>query len=89
MKTEILVMIGESELQPAAAFNAALATNDRVKCLFSLLRMALDHAEHNEHPAATPKRNACGVDDPDLDGAVASACKVRKACRGQGAQPCP
>jgi uncharacterized protein Yka (UPF0111/DUF47 family) len=87
MKTQILAALGESELQPAAALNAALAANDRVKYLFSLLQMALDHAEHPEHPAATLKRerNACGVDDPDLDDAVASARKVGKACRVQGA----
>jgi uncharacterized protein Yka (UPF0111/DUF47 family) len=87
MKTQILAAIGESELQPAAALNAALAANDRVKYLFSLLQMSLDHAEHPEHPAATLKREriACGVDDPDLDGAVASARTVGKACRVQGA----
>ena len=87
MKTQILAAIGESELQPAAALNAALAANDRVKYLFSLLQMALDHAEHPEHPAASLKRErtACGVDDPDLDGAVASARTVGKACRVQGA----
>ena len=86
MKSQILAAIGESELQPAAALNAALAANDRVKYFFSLLQMALDHAEHPEHSAATLKRerNACGVDDPDLDGAVASARKVGKACRVQG-----
>ncbi|MBB4196655.1 uncharacterized protein Yka (UPF0111/DUF47 family) [Rhodoblastus sphagnicola] len=88
MKAQILAALGERELQPAAALNAALAANDRVKYLFSLLQMALDHAEHPEHPAATLKRerNACGIDDPDLDGAVASARKVGAKCRVQGAR---
>ena len=87
MKTQILAAIGESELQPAAALNAALAANDRVKYFFSLLQMALDHAEHPEQPAATLKREriACGIDDPDLDGAVAAARRVGKACRVPGA----
>jgi uncharacterized protein Yka (UPF0111/DUF47 family) len=88
MKTQILAAIGESELKPTAALNAALAANDRVKYFFSLLQMALDHAEHPEHPAATLKREriSCGVDDPDLDSAVASARKFGKACRVQGAE---
>jgi len=37
MKTQILAAIGETELQPAAALNAALAANDRLKYAFSLL----------------------------------------------------
>ena len=66
MKTQILAAIGEKELQPAARLNAALAANDRVKYAFSLLQMALAHAEHPEQPAATLKREriACGIDDP-------------------------
>ena len=87
MKTQILAALGESELRPAAALNAALAANDRVKYLFSLLQVALDHAEHPAHPAVTLKRerNACGIDDPDLDAAVASARMVGTKCRVQGA----
>jgi uncharacterized protein Yka (UPF0111/DUF47 family) len=87
MKSQILAAIGESELQPAARLNAALAANDRVKYYFSLLQMALGHADHPEQPSATLKREriACGVDDSDLDGAVASARMVGKASRVQGA----
>ncbi len=87
MKTQILAAIGESELQPAASLNAALAANDRVKYYFSVLQMALAHAGHPEQPAATLKREriACGVDDSDLDGAVASARMAGKTCRVQGA----
>ena len=75
MKTQILAAIGESELQPAARLNAALAANDRLKYAFSLLQMALGHAGHPEQPAPTLKREriACGVDDPDLDAATAGA----------------
>ena len=87
MKTEILAAIGEDGLQPAASLNAALAANDRVKYAFSLLQMALAHAEHPEQPAATLKqeRIGCGIDDPDLDTVVAGARMVRKACRVAGA----
>jgi hypothetical protein len=35
-------------LQPAAALNAALAANDRVKLLFTLLQFALAHAKNPE-----------------------------------------
>ena len=87
MKTEILAAIGEDGLQPAASLNAALAANDRVKYGFSLLQMALAHAEHPEQPAATLKREriGCGIDDPDLDTVVAGARMVGKACRVAGA----
>ena len=80
MKTQILAAIGESDLQPAARLNAALAANDRVKYAFSLLQMALAHAEHPEQPAPTLKREriACGVDDPDLDACVAAARMVEE-----------
>jgi len=86
MKTQILAAIGEKELQPAVCLNAALAANDRVKYAFSLLQMASDHAEHTEQPAATLKREriACGIDDPDLDTAVAGARIVGKSCRVAG-----
>ena len=56
MKTQILAAIGAKELQPAASLNAALAANDRVKYVFSLLQMALAHADHPDQPATTLKR---------------------------------
>lgn len=88
MKTQILAAIGESELRPAARLNAALAANDRVKYAFSLLQMALAHAEHPEQPAPTLKREriACGVDDADLDAMVARSRKEGKLCRAPGAR---
>ena len=52
MKAEILVAIGETELQPASS----LAANDRVKYVFSLLQMALAHADHPDGNPATLKR---------------------------------
>jgi hypothetical protein len=52
MKTRILAAIGEPQLHPMASLNAALAANDRVKFRFSLLQMALSHAEHPDRDAA-------------------------------------
>jgi uncharacterized protein Yka (UPF0111/DUF47 family) len=87
MKTQILAAIGEAELQPAASLNAALAANDRVKYAFSLLQMALAHADHPEQAAATLKREriACGIDNPDLDAVVAGARMAGRNCRVPGA----
>jgi hypothetical protein len=45
MKSQTLAAIGEHGLQPAAPLNAALAANDRLKYAFSLLQMAMSHAE--------------------------------------------
>jgi uncharacterized protein Yka (UPF0111/DUF47 family) len=87
MKTQILAALGENGLQQATALNAGLAANDRVKYAFTLLQMAIDHAQHPEQPAVTLKRErlACGIDDTDLDSAVAGAREVGKACRIPGA----
>jgi hypothetical protein len=87
MKTQILTAIGETGVQPAARLNAALAANDRLKYVFSLLQMALTYAEHPDQPAATLKREriACGIDDPALDTVVAGARMVGKSCRVPGA----
>jgi uncharacterized protein Yka (UPF0111/DUF47 family) len=87
MKTQILAAIGETGLQPAAAINAALAANDRVKYAFSLLQMALAHAEHPEQAGSTlrQERIACGIDDPELDTVVGSARMIGKSCRVSGA----
>ncbi|CAH2599000.1 DUF47 family protein [Rhodovastum atsumiense] len=75
MKTDVLDVIGETGLQHAAAVNAALAANDRVKFLFSLLQMALSHAAHPDQPAAGLRRErlAAGVEDASLDAVVAGA----------------
>jgi uncharacterized protein Yka (UPF0111/DUF47 family) len=87
MKTQILAALGETGLQRASALNAGLAANDRIKYGFSLLQMALDHAQHPEQPAASLKRErlAAGIDDADLDAAVSGAREVGKQCRIPGA----
>jgi len=82
MKAEILAKIGEKGLQPAAALNAALAANDRVKFLFSLLQFALAHAKTPERTAPSLRREriACGIDALDLDNAAAGARMVGASC---------
>jgi hypothetical protein len=87
MKDQILAAIGETGLQPAASLNAGLAANDRIKYAFSLLQMAIDHAEHPEQPVASlrQERIGCGIDDPDLDTLMAEARMVGEACRVPGA----
>jgi len=74
MKTQVLEAIGEVELRPLAQLDAALAANDRVKYCFTLLQMALAHADHPDQPAVTLKRErlSCGVDEPALDDVIAA-----------------
>ena len=86
MKTQILSAIGEQGLQPAAALNAALAANDRIKYYLSLLQMAVDHAAHPEQPAPSLQRErlTCGIDDPDLDRIVGASQSSGKDCRIPG-----
>ncbi|HEX3991377.1 MAG TPA: DUF47 family protein [Acetobacteraceae bacterium] len=75
MKTRILEAMGVTELQRASGLSDALAANDRVKYLFSLLQMAVSHADHPDQPAVSLKRErlAAGVDDASLDDMVATA----------------
>lgn len=88
MKNQILAAIGENDLQPVTRLNAALAANDRVKFCFSLLQMALSHAEHPDQPAATlrQERLACGINDAQLDTVVADARMIGKSCHVNGAR---
>jgi len=87
MKSQILAAIGEVELQPLTALNAALSANDRLKYLFSLLQTALEQAGHPKQSPVTLKRERldCGIDDPDLDTIVGAARMVGKACLVPGA----
>ena len=87
MKTEILLAIGETELQPASRLNEALAANDRIKYVFSLLQLALAYAEHPDNSEATLKKEriASGIDDPDLDAVIAGSRISGKLCHVPGA----
>ena len=73
MKSRILEAMGVTELQRASGLSDALAANDRVKYLFSLLQMAVNHADHPDQSASSLKRErlAAGVDDASLDDMVA------------------
>jgi hypothetical protein len=86
MKTRILAALGENGLQQAGALNAGLAANDRIKYAFSLLQMAIGHAQHPDEPAASLKqeRLAAGIDDTQLDATVEGALAVGKQVRVPG-----
>jgi hypothetical protein len=45
MKSQVLEAIGETDLQHPTQVNAALAANNRLKYYFSLVQMAIAHAE--------------------------------------------
>ncbi|HKM63808.1 MAG TPA: DUF47 family protein [Acidisphaera sp.] len=87
MKTAILDAIGETALRRATLVNAALAANDRVKYLFSLLQMAVAHAQTPDAPSSALKRErlAAGVDDIGFDTAVAGARREGEQIRIPGA----
>lgn len=89
MKAQILEAIGETGFQRSAQLNAALAANDRLKYCFSLLQMAMAHADHLDQPVSNlrQERMACGIDDARLDETVAgsrkqSACYSIPGCAG-------
>lgn len=75
MKSRILEAMGVTELQRASGLSDALAANDRVKYLLSLLQMAVSHADHPDQSASSLKRErlAAGMDDASLDDMVAGA----------------
>lgn len=71
----MLEAIGETELQQAAAVEAALAANDRIKYYFSLLQMAQSHAQQPDQGVDDLRRErlASGVQDALFDNVVAAA----------------
>ena len=75
VKTAVLEAIGEVALQRGAQVNAALAANDRVKYLLTLLQTALSQADHPEQApvSLTRERVACGIVDASLDDIVVTA----------------
>ncbi len=75
MKTQVLDVIGETELKRSAAVNAALEANDRLKYCFSLLQMAAARADRPDQPAITLRRERlnCGIDDLSFDEMVGAA----------------
>lgn len=75
MKIKVLEAIGETDLQQAAAVNAALAANDRIKYYFSLLQMAQSHAERPDQSVEDLRRErlVSGVQDALFDKVVVEA----------------
>jgi len=86
MKTQILAALGENGLQQTGALNVGLAANDRIKYAFSLLQMAIGHAQHPDEPATSLKqeRLAAGIGDTQLDATVEGALAVGKQVRVPG-----
>jgi uncharacterized protein Yka (UPF0111/DUF47 family) len=72
-KSKIVSALGESKLALPGLVNAALAANDRVKYLFTLLQTAKNHADHPQLQATSlrQERLGCGLDEPSLDEVVA------------------
>jgi uncharacterized protein Yka (UPF0111/DUF47 family) len=87
MKAEVLAAIGETGLSRAAAVNAALSANDRVKYLLTLLQMAAAHADQPDQPPASLKREriASGIDEPSLDAFTTAAQRQGPAYHMPGA----
>jgi uncharacterized protein Yka (UPF0111/DUF47 family) len=75
MKAKALEAIGDSDLLEFARIEAALRANDRLKYYFSLLQLALSHADHPEQAVTTlaSERVACGIDDGRLDCVIGAA----------------
>jgi uncharacterized protein Yka (UPF0111/DUF47 family) len=81
IKTRILDLLGERVLLLPEQVNRALAANDRVKYLLTLLQAAKHHADAPEAPFSDlrSERLAAGVPDEELDGAVAGSQRSRDA----------
>jgi uncharacterized protein Yka (UPF0111/DUF47 family) len=69
MKSQILEVIGETDLNRSAQIHSALAANDRIKYYLSLLQLALLRADHPERPPESlqHERIASGLDNRALD----------------------
>jgi uncharacterized protein Yka (UPF0111/DUF47 family) len=68
-KNTIIGVLGEHKLLLPALLNAALAANDQVKYLFTLLQFARSRADHPHAGFSNmqQERVACGLDDDELD----------------------
>jgi hypothetical protein len=65
VKITSLQAVGETALQRAAEINAALATNDRIEYMLSLLQMESARVAHPKLPPVSLAREriAGGIDD--------------------------
>jgi uncharacterized protein Yka (UPF0111/DUF47 family) len=71
-KAKIVAALGETKLGLPTLVNSALAANDRVKYLFTLLQTARNHADHPRASTTTlrQERESCGLDEPAYDRVV-------------------
>lgn len=75
VKKEIIEELGEEGLILPARVNNALAANDRLKYLFTLLQTAQARAEnpHGDFPSLRVERETSGIDNPQFDRVVAES----------------
>ena len=75
MKSDIIELLGETELLLPALIAEGLAANDRVKARLSVLQAAVDHAcdPANAHFSLTPECRAAGVDAVPMETLVNGA----------------
>lgn len=71
-KNRIISALGESRLLLPALLNAALAANDQLNYLFTLLQYARNRADqpHVAFSSLQQERLACGLDEDDLDAVI-------------------
>ena len=77
-KLRIIEALGEEGLLLPGLVNLGLAANDRAKYRFTLLQTAQAQAESPEGqlPDLRREREACGIDEPDLDAVVHASRRV-------------
>jgi len=75
-KERIIRKLGEDELVLPELLRHALAANDRVKYLLTLLQTARSAADGADEPDLREERIAAGVQDPTLDRVVHASARV-------------
>ncbi|MBO0726490.1 MAG: hypothetical protein J2P52_12875, partial [Blastocatellia bacterium] len=78
LKTKIIEALGETNLILPTLVNRALAANDRVKYLFTLLQMAKSRADFPdaEFTDLSQERLASGLEDASFDSVIANSRKL-------------
>ena len=86
-KDRMIELLGEGHLLLPGLLARALAANDRVKYLLTLLQTARSAADGAvDASSLREERLACGVDDPLLDRVVAESARERGVYRIPGAE---
>ena len=88
-KDRIIATLGERRLLLPGFVTQALAANDRVKYLLTLVQSARAAADGAAQTSLRDERVACGVEDARLDRVVAESVREPRWYRVPGAQNCP